>query len=268
MAFDGVAAAEQQGGEFEVVVGNGFADAGAAGGFALDEKRFDLVHGEPFFRADGLEQGRIAETILAEGPARPHDDEGELRENAEEFVDEGAGGKFARGRVEGQGDDFGNSGLEKEFAFLPHVAEPLGGALGGDDLERVRFEGEDGRGAAIRRGLEQVGDKLAVAAMESVKHADSHVREAGLRGQFAQGLGDVGGEHVGIEKGSPGSIEVQARRMREISGSERMNGASSGALWRLCNFSQEMARSREKLPDLMRDNWIRCAPQPSFCPMS
>ena len=139
--------------------------------------------------------------------------------------------------------------------FIERRQQRGGRFLRRDHPDGMRIEGHDeGFPALFPRGLHRPRDHRTVPHMHPIENAKREMQRPVLRRPFLQLV-------------DPDRHRFQAPRISEISAREmsafiRTSGSASLS----CAMVTE--RSRVNFPEFVRRNSLRCAPQPSFSPMS
>ena len=185
-AGEGVGAAEHLAGGIEVPGADGFPDAGAADGLAVEGDGGEVVNGEMEFGSQTVEERDVAPALMSKGELRPHADAVDVAAVADEGADEVLGGLFAEGAVEVEEE----GGVQAEgfdgAEFLGQGVEERRDASGGDDGGGMGVEGDDDGERAVLAGVHQgLPEDLLVAEVDAIKRANGDADAARRGGKFA-----------------------------------------------------------------------------------
>lgn len=194
-AGERIGATQHLAGGIEIAATNGFADAGAADGFAIEGDGGEGVNSEFQFPAELLEQLDVAAAFMAEDEIGADAEALDTFEIAGEAADEGFTRLLAEGFIEVNQEENVRAQSFDGAQFLGQGIDEGRDAVWGDDGARVAIKSEDEGEGFVRAG---VGDGLAndllVAQMDAVEEADG---EAG----FARRTEFVGGANEAHEGG-------------------------------------------------------------------
>src|SRR5882724_8506986 len=181
-------------GGIEVAGADGFADAGAADGLAIEGNRRHSMHGEVEFFTKGFQEADIATPFVAEGEVASHAKALELAEVARKAADEGFAGLFAERAVKmNQQQRIGGKGAD-DAQFLGERIDQRGDAIGRDDGVGVAVESDhEGDGFVLDGVGDGLADDLLVPQVDAVEEADGETDLASVGLQLTRGADDFHG---------------------------------------------------------------------------
>ena len=184
-AGEGVGAAEHLTGGVEAAGADGFADARAADGLAVERDGGEAVNREIKFSAEAAKEFDISTAAMAEGELCADANAVDLAEIADEAADEFLGGLFAEGAVEVQEQRGVHAEGFDGAEFLWQGTNQRRHAVRRDDGGGVGIEGDDdGARGVLARVHQCLTDDLLMAEMNAIEGADREADAARVRREF------------------------------------------------------------------------------------
>ena len=184
-AGEGVGAAEHLTGGVETAGANGFADARAADGLAVERDGGEAVNGEIEFGAELAEEFNIPTAAMAEGELRADADAVDVAEITDEAADEILGGLLAEGAIEVQEQCGVHAERLDGAEFLRQRTNQRRHAVRRDDGGGMGIEGnDDGARGVLARVHQRLADDLLVAEVNAIERADREADAARVGREF------------------------------------------------------------------------------------
>ena len=236
-AGEGVGAAEHLTGGVEAAGADGFADARAADGLAVERDGGEAVNREIKFSAEAAKELDVAAAAMAEGELCADANAVDLAEIADESADEFLGGLFAEGAVEVQEQRGVHAEGFDGAEFLWQGTNQRRHAVRRDDGGGVGIEGDDdGARGVLARVHQRLPDDLLMAEMNAIERADREADAARVRREFKRAAEKLHGprKRNWCPRNTPNTRNEKTRSRWVISREKGRNRAAANPDRSLC----------------------------------